>query len=227
VLPDRTAVVFLTDSGYTLYYDYLFQQWSTFTNHEGLDAAVVNNTYHYLRANSAVYCETPGSYSDAGSRIALRFETAWLHLHEHLQGFQRFWRLLLLGTWSSPHQLGIAYRLNYDEAWSEPYYLDATGEAAGATGWITGDSANAIGEDPILGSSYGDGLYGYGPYGGSGPDVYQWRYGIHEAGQAIQFRFEDFEKAGLSGASFELTEMTITGGVIKPDARPFSGARST
>jgi hypothetical protein len=42
----------------------------------------------------------------------------------------------------------------------------------------------------------------------------------------VQFRFEDFEKAGLSGASFELTEMTIVGGVMKPDNRPFAASRS-
>jgi hypothetical protein len=226
VMPDRTAVLFLTDEGSSLYYDYLFQQWSTFTNHAGLDAAVVGNTYHYLRTNDIVFRETPDQYADGGARITLRFETAWLHLHEHLQGFQRFWKLLLLGTWTSPHQLAVQHRLNYDEAWSEPYYLDATGDSSSA-GWITGDSANAIGEDPILGSDYGDGLFGDGVYGGTGPDVYQWRYGIHEDGQSVQFRFEDFEKAGLAGASFELTEMTIVGGIKKPDMRPFSAARST
>jgi len=227
VLPKRNAVLFLTDTGKTLYYDYEFGQWSTFTNHEGLDGAVIDDTYHYLRADSSVFRETPGAYADAGARITLRFETAWLHLLEHLQGFQRFWKLLLLGTWSSPHQLAVAHRLSYDEAWTEPYYLDATGEEEGAAGWITGDSANPIGEDPITGSGYGEGNYGEGPYGGRGPDIYQWRYGIHESGQSVQFRFEDFEKAGLAGASFELTEMTITGGVKKVDMRPFSGARST
>ncbi len=226
VMPDRTAVLFLTDSGSSLYFDYERAQWSTFTNHEGYDAAVINNTYHYLRTNDVVFCETPGVHADGGARIRLRFETAWLHLHEHLQGFQRFWHLLLLGTWSSSHQLAVSHRVNYDEEWTEPYYLDATGEAS-SDGWITGDSANPIGEDPINGSVYGDGAYGQGDYGGSGPDVYQWRYGIHEDGQAVQLRFEDFEKAGLAGASFELTEMTIIGGVAKPDMRPFSAARST
>ena len=226
VLPGRSQVVFLTASGSALLYDYLFGQWSTFTNHEGLDAIVVDDTYHYLRNDSRVFRETIGQHADDGARITLRFETAWLHLVEHLQGFQRFWKLLLLGTWSSPHQLGISHRLNYDEAWSEPYWLDATGEDDPA-GWITGDSANPVGEDPITGSVYGDGDYGDGPYGGTGPDVYQWRYGIHENGQSVQFRFEDFEKSGLAGASFELTEMTIVGGVKKPDIRPFSGARST
>jgi hypothetical protein len=227
VMPDRTAVLFLTDSGYSLYFDYERLQWSTFTNHEGYDAAVVDGEYYYLRTNDVVFKETVGEHRDGNARIKLRLETAWLHILEHLQGFQRFWNLLLLGTWSSPHQLAVSCRVNYDEEWSEPYYLDATGEAEGATGWITGDSANVIGEAPILGSEYGDGSYGDGDYGGTGPDIYQWRYGIHEYGQAVQFRFEDFEKAGLAGASFELTEMTITGGVIKPDMRPFSGARST
>lgn len=343
VMPDRTAVLFLTDDGLSLYFDYLFQQWSTFTNHAGYDAAVVGNSYHYLRTNDVVFRETIDQHSDDGARITLRFETAWLHLTEHLQGFQRFWKLLLLGTWQSPHQLAISHRMNYDEAWTDPYYLDATGEdsnriatpvaatgtllkasnsatlwvrsklsgsagngtqvriedagsgvagylatdtaalvvvrvnvtpfdftpdtnwaqlaalldtsayveaasgtAAGqltsadfqtitlaggadeiSAGWIEGDSANAIGEDPIVGSMYGEGNYGDGVYGGQGPDVYQWRYGIHENGQSVQFRFEDYEKAGLSGASFELTEMTIVGGVKKPDMRPFSSSRST
>jgi hypothetical protein len=225
-MPNRTAVLFLTDSGKTLYYDYLFDQWSTFTNHEGLDAVVVDDAFYYLRTNDVVFKETPGEYADGNARIILRFETAWLHMHEHLQGFQRFWKLLLLGTWSSPHQLGVQYRKDYDEAWSEPYYLDATGDTS-AAGWITGDSANTIGADSILGSNYGDGNYGDGVYGGTGPQVYQWRYGIHEDGESIQFRFEDFEKAGLAGASFELTEMTIVGGIMKPDNRPFAASRST
>lgn len=227
VMPDRTAVLFLTDSGSSLYFDYDRGQWSTFTNHEGYDAAVINNTYHYLRSNSVVFRETVDQHADGLARITLRFETAWLHIHEHLQGFQRFWKLLLLGTWSSPHQLGVSHRVNFEEAWTDPYYLDATGEEAGAEGWITGDNANPIGEDPITGTAYGEGEYGEGEYGGIAPDVYQWRYGIHENGQAVQFRFEDFEKAGLSGASFELTEMTIVGGIKKPDMRPFSAARST
>ncbi len=226
VMPDRTAVLFLTDDGSALYFDYQFGQWSTFTNHEGYDACVVDNTYYYLRTNDTVYEETIGEHSDAGRRIPLRLETAWLHLHEHLQGFQRFWKLLLLGTRVSPHQFAVSHRMNYDEAWTEPYYLDATGDTDD-TGWITGEGANPIGEDPITGTVYGEGDYGEGVYGGTGPDVYQWRYGIHEDGQAVQFRFEDYEKAGLAGASFELTEMTIIGGVKKPDIRPFSAARST
>ena len=225
-MPDRTQVVFLTDSGRTLLYDHLFGQWATFTNHEGLDSVVVNGSYYYLRNDGVVWKETLGEYSDNGARITLRLETAWLHMQEHLQGFARFWKLLLLGTHISPHQLGIQYRLSYNEEWSDPSWLDATDDTD-STGWLTGEGCNEIGVDPIGGTVYGEGAYGDGPYGGTGPDIYQWRFGIHEKGQSIQFRFEDFEKYGLAGASFELTEMMIVGGVIGNDYRPFDGSRST
>ncbi len=225
-MPGRSQTLFLTSSGKSLLYDYLFGQWSTFTNHEGLDAVVVDGVYHYLRNDGSVYRETIGQFTDAGSRITLRFETAWLHLLEHLQGFQRFWVLKLLGTWISKHQLGIQYRTNYDESWSDPSWLDATGDLLSA-GWLTGEGCSEIGIDPITGTVYGEDTYGYGPYGGQGPDVYEWKMGVHENGESIQFRFEDFEKDGLAGASFELTEMLITGGIKAATSRPTSGARST
>lgn len=226
VMPDRSQAVFLTADGTTLLYDFLFDQWSTFKNHLGRDAVIVNGVYHYLRLDDRVFAETIGEYSDAGVRIRLRFETAWVHIWEHLQGLQRFWKLLLLGTWGSPHQLGIQYRTDYDESgWGDPCWLDATGDSSSA-GWITGEGANPIGEDLITGAAYGEGGYGEGVFGGENPDLYQWRLGLHCAGQSIQFRFEDFEKTGLAGATFELTEMLITGGVLKPDNRPTRAARS-
>jgi hypothetical protein len=226
VMPDRTQVVFLCDTGLTLLYDYLFGQWSTFTNHTGLDAAVVRGAYHYLRTDGRVFRETIGEYSDAGIRIRIRFETAWIHMQEQLQGFQRFWRLHLLGTWISAHQLGIQYQTDYTPGWSNAVWLDATGLSS-AAGWITGFGAATIGVEPISGTDYGDGEYGDGPYGGAAQGVYQWRHHLNEKGQAIQFRFEDFEADGFTGASFELTEMLITGGIKGNAPRPFTAGRST
>lgn len=234
-MPGRTQIVFLTDDGYTLLYDYFFGQWSTFTNHEGYDATVIENVYHYLRTDSCVYREAVGTYADAGKQIRLRLETAWLHLADALQGFHRIWNVLVLGTWISPHQLAISHRTDYapgqlptsdPTAWSDPVYLDATGEPAGSTGWIYGDDIDTIGEDPILGDDYGDGDYGDGDYGGEGADVYQWRYHVGERGQALQLRFEDFQRTGLAGASFELTELLIEGGIAGPSKKPFGAARS-
>lgn len=225
VLPDRTQVVFLTDSGLTLLYDYLFGQWSTFTNHEGRDAVVVGNQYHYLRTDGRVFRETIGSYSDDGARITLKLETAWLHMLEQLQGFQKFFDLDLLGTWISPHQLGIQYQTDYTPQWTNVAWYDATGLSS-STGWITGTGANTIGVEPIAGSNYGDGQYGAGEYGGTGPGLYEWRLDLYEPGHSIQFRFQDFEATGYAGASFELTELVLTGGIIGNVRRPATAGRS-
>lgn len=225
-MPDRTQIVFLTDSGKTLLYDYFFGQWSTFTNHEGHDSVVVDGSYYYLRTDERVFVETIGAYSDAGKRIRMRLETAWLHMQDHLQGFQRFYKMHLLGSRESAHQLVVQYRTDYTGQWSDPAHLDATGLDAGATGWITGDRAGTIGEEPLVGSVYGEGPYGDGAYGGDGPGLYQWRAHLGVVGQAIQFRFEDFEADGYAGAGFELSELTLTGGVKGHARKPFSGARS-
>ncbi|MGN6107231.1 MAG: hypothetical protein ACTHU0_19140 [Kofleriaceae bacterium] len=227
VMPDRTQVVFLTDSGKTLLYDYLFGQWSTFSNHEGKDGIIVGDTYHYLRRDDRVFRETVGVYSDAGSRIPIRIETAWIHMQDYLQGFQRFYELLLIGERKSAHQLKLQWRLDYSNQWSDPWYLDATGIASQA-GWISGDSAPWIGDsdDSLVGTFYGDGPYGEGVYGGVGPGLYQWRLHLGYRGQAVQFAFEDYEADGFAGASFELSEMTIVAGVKGPANKPFAAAKS-
>jgi hypothetical protein len=222
-LPDRTQILFLTDSGSTLLYDYLFDQWSTFTNYEGLDCAVVAGRLYYLRTDGRMFAETVGVYSDAGSRIRLRLETAWIKMVEYLQGFEKFNQFHLLGTWESAHQLGVQYQTDYTLGWTDAVWFDATGVSSG-TGWISG--SNVVGVEPISGSNYNDGQYSIGQYGGTAPGEYAWRLDMWEVGQAIQFRFEDFEAAGFFGPSFELTELVITGQVLGNVRRPMTAGRS-
>jgi hypothetical protein len=223
-LPDRTQVAFLTDSGRTLLYDHLFGQWSTFTNHEGVDASVVSNRYHYIRNDGRIYRETPGVYSDVGLRIRLRLETAWIHLQEHLQGFEKFHNVHILGTWVSAHQLGVQYQTDYTLGWTDEVWFDATGATSG-TGWISG--SNVVGVEPISGTDYDDGEYDAGQYGGTSLGEYAWRLDLYETGQSIQLRFDDFEAAGFYGASFELTELVVTGGVLGNVRRPMTAGRSS
>lgn len=222
-LPSRTQVVFLTDAGSTLLYDYLFDQWSTFTNHEGFDAAVASGEFHYLRSDGRFYRETVGAYSDAGTRIRLRIETAWIHMQEQLQGFEKFFYAHILGTWTSEHQLGVQYQTDYTPGWTDSVWFDATG-ATSPTGWISG--SNVVGVEPISGTEYGVGEYGDGPYGGTGPGEYAWRLDLYETGQSIQLRFEDFEADGFSGPSFELTELVMVGVVLGNTRRPMTAGRS-
>lgn len=192
-------VLCLTDSGRSLLWDYERNAWSTFTNHEGLDAVVLNGLYYYLRTDSRVFVETPGVYMDDHLHIPMKIETAWLHFAQHLQGWQRVLYAYFLGQFISRHTLTVRYRLDYNDAYS---------------GEITSDvNANF---DPSL---YGAGLYGAGSYGGPGGGAtrYQRRIHINKRSQAISFLIGDLEAASDYGASFELSELLLTGGGIGTD----------
>jgi hypothetical protein len=202
LLPDRTQVLLLAESGLSLLYDYDRQQWSTFTNHTGYDARVVGGAYYYLRTDGRVFTETPDEYRDGNSHIRLRIETAWVKPSQYLQGWAKVWHAFFLGAWKSSHQLRIRYRLDYEDAWSEPYLLDV--------------------DEDYNPDNFGAGPYGAGPYGGDADTstVYQRSLHLNQRCQAIQFRIEDVEPTDSYGASFELSELLLTGGVLGPAFRP-------
>jgi hypothetical protein len=205
LLPDRHQIVFLTSDsgGRTLLYDYEHQQWSTFTNHVGVDAVVSNGVFNYLRTDGRVFRETPGVYIDDNAHIPMRIETAWIKFLPYLQGWQRVLWAYFLGTYKSSHTLGIRYRIDYQDAWSAEYLLDVDNNY-----------------NPAV---YGEGSYGVGPYGGLGGasgTVYQRRLHINQRCQSIQFRIEDIEATTVFGAAFELSEMLLIGGVLAPAFQP-------
>lgn len=207
LLPDRHQVLCLVSSGRTLLWDYQFGQWSTYTNHEGLDAVVVGGVYNYLRGDGRVFRETVGSYADDTSHIPMRIDTAWIKAPGNLQGFSRIFHASVIGTYKSSHQLAVSWRVDYQEAWTPQVLL----------------SPDAL----YTPSLYGAGVYGAGAYGGTiGPDtVYQQRIHINARCQAISFRFEDVEATSTFGAAFELSELLLTAGVLGP-AFPVGPARS-
>jgi hypothetical protein len=197
LLPDRHAVIFLTNAGSTLYWDYLRGQWSRFTNHEGLDAVIWKGTYCYLRNDGRVFGETIGEYADDNLHIPMVIETAWVKMGGgYLQGWQKVLRAAVIGAYKSSHQLQLRYRINYEEAYTtlNPIDVDAN----------------------YTPSLYGAGLYGAGPYGGTvGPStVYNESVHINRRCMAISFQFSDIESASTFGAAFELSELLLTGGAI-------------
>lgn len=197
LLSDRTEVLFLAESGLSLLFNYYRNEWSTFTNHAGLDGALVEGTYHYLRTDGRVFVEDRTSYRDDNMPIRLALETAWLHMVGYLQGWMWFYYVSLLGTFKAPHTLRVRMRLDYETGWGEPFNLDV------------GSNYNP--------AEYGEGNYGAGVYGGDA-DTHDTRYQrqIHVGalGQSISLRIEDVASSGDLGDSFELTELLLTGGTI-------------
>lgn len=210
-LPGRTQIVFLTDdtAGRTLLYDYFHGQWSTFTNHAGRDAVVAGGAYYYLRAidvDGRVFKENRASYLDAGVEITLLIETAWIKLLQYAQGLQRIFHAHFLGRWISPHILRVRFAIDYQAGWLEPYDLDV--------------NAN---NDPAV---YGAGPYGAGPYGGDSDALYQRRIHVSLKCQAIRLQISDIASPPPLAASFELSELLLTGGVLRSAVKVASGRTS-
>lgn len=208
LLPDRHQIVFLTDAGVTLLYNYgagendpSAGQWSTFTNHEGIDARVIGGVYHYLRTDGRVFRETPGAYLDDNAQIKLVIETAWIHFAPYFQAWQRVLWAYFLGTYKSAHMLVVRYRIDDNPGYSPPISLDVNSNY-----------------NPDI---YGTGTYGAGTYGGTMGDTTRYQRAIHfnVPCQAIQFRIEDSEATGAAGASFELSELLLVGGILDHRAK--------
>lgn len=206
LLPDRSQIVFVSSEGRTVLWDYEHDQWSTFTNHLGWDAIVVDREFYYLRTDGRVFKETPGVYADDNLQIRLLLETAWLKLAGYLQGWSQVHEAHFLGRFVSDHDLRVHVMTDYEDGWGEPYDLDVTADY------------NAIG--------YGEGNYGAGPYGlnVATSTVYQRVIHLGAECESIRFRIEDIEPTEARGASFELSEMLLTGAILAssfrlPDSR--------
>lgn len=192
LLEDCSQVRLTLASGEALVYDYEVRQWSVFTPVRAVDAALWRGRFCYLRSDGTVMRETPGAYTDAGSFIRLRLKTAWLQLAQ-MQGFQRIYKALVLGSYKTPHKLRV--RLAYDFNPVPSQVVDVTPEG---------------------GTAYGADAFGAGSFGGEFP-LYQWRVNpSRQKCQAMQLTLEDvLDPEAGPGESMTLTGVTLEVGLKK------------
>lgn len=107
LIQGKSQIRFLSSNGTTLVYDYIFQQWATFTNHQGLSGDVWQGSYVYARDDGAIYKEVPGFYLDKTTAFSVLAQTSWLALAS-VQGFQRVRRLAMLGDYQNGGAPSIA-----------------------------------------------------------------------------------------------------------------------
>ncbi len=124
IVSDKTQVRFLTSGSVALVFDYLFKQWSTFTNHGGLSADIWNGAYIYATSAGAVFQETPGYYLDGSSSFQLRAQLGWINFGASIQGFQRVRRAALLGDYangaSSGHGVQVSAAYDFSTTFQAP-----------------------------------------------------------------------------------------------------------
>lgn len=196
LVPDDQIVIFLTQGDRTLVFDYSLGAWTTWTQHAGLDAVILNDTYYYLRSNGYSVYKSSSGYLDVAAPIVVSFKTPWLR-PEGVQQRWHIWKVFLLGNYLSSHTLNVTVTFNFDSA-----YLSYT------TTWSPDNALNTstLGGEATLGA--GD-LLGIGD--STMPDtVYQFKHLLkHQRIQAVQFTITEVPPASSPGASFELTSLAL------------------
>lgn len=194
LIPDQNGVLFLSPDGTSLWYDYLFGQWSTFTAHQGDSSVLYDGKYAFLRSSGEVMRQSTTRYTDGNVAYRLRAKTAPIRFG----GLQEYWRckrLYILGEIFSAHSLRINVWFNRERAPQET---------------ITFASSEFI-EDSTWGS---EDVWGGGDVWGGEIDArdYQMSYALaRQKCQSVSFEFEEVP-GEEPGRSFELTELALLWG---------------
>jgi len=192
LVPNTNQIRFATAEGQCIVYDYLFQQWSIFTNILAADATVFQNLFTYLSPTGTPWQETPGLYLDGTAFIKMKAVTGWLSF-AGLQGYQRVYQMLLLGEYKSLHRLILTVAYDFNENASQQTYINPG--------------------DLLATPNYGDDAF-YGdttPYGGSYP-LYQFRLFMErQKCQAIQIGIEEVQDENY-GEGLSLSAITFVVG---------------
>jgi hypothetical protein len=130
MVQNANEIRFLASSGLTAVYNYLYNQWSLFSNHTGTSADVFNGLYTYSRYDNQVFQENTTTYLDNTTPYALTAQLAWLKLAS-IQNFERIKQLLLLGDHVSPasgHGIQMSAAYDFVNSFSTPvgYTLTAS-----------------------------------------------------------------------------------------------------
>lgn len=109
---DRNEVWFGLTGSDTLVFNYYFNQWSNIK--WGTTHACIHKNLYLGIISFAVQIETPTVYTRAGSGYSMKMTTGWLSFAQ-VQGFQRVYKLLLLGAYKSTHRLQVQVALDFDD----------------------------------------------------------------------------------------------------------------
>ena len=114
----HNEIRFLTSDGVTLVFNYFLGLWTSFDNHQGISSRIINEDYYYINNEGAkplIYKENT-TFVDNGSPVNMSFETGWMSFGG-VQGYQRVYRLLLLGDYISEHKLKIEIAYDYRDSY--------------------------------------------------------------------------------------------------------------
>ena len=222
VVSKKNEVRFLSSDGPTMIYNYFLEMWYTYEDHRGNSSCLVGNDYHIATFKDKVYKQVNTTASFDGAMVPIKLTTGWLSF-AGVQGFQRVYRMLLLGEYRSPHKLQIKVAYNYDDVWYEEKIIDV----AGYTQWYS-YGGPTTGTQDKYGDPSSEDASGHTAiaYGGKDNTQYQIRLNFQKQKcESIKIQITEIEGSNPAGNSesagpgFNLANLSFIVGVKKGDFR--------
>ena len=194
-----------TTSTDTIVFNYFFNQWYTHTNLGSVSSVLVLGKHTLVRVDGRVVRESV-EFSDDASWITTSITTGWMQPQQ--QGFERVYRILLLGELISAHKLSVDLGYNFDNYFSETF---------------TSVSSQVY---PL--STFGASNFGVGFFGGSYSGRYQYLvFPSLQKCQSVRIRIYDGTEGGAMGEGFTLSGILLQVGVKEGTAKVPAAQRMT
>jgi hypothetical protein len=117
-IPATNQVRFILNNSLTLMYDYFMSQWGVHSNISAISSTLYGSQLTYLNSYGQVFQETPNVFLDGSTPVLIGFTTAWFNV-AGLQGYERFYQMLLLGTYYTPFKLNVQLAYDYNPSPSQ------------------------------------------------------------------------------------------------------------
>lgn len=222
-IPGTTRVIFSMQSGIDLVYDYFVSQWGSFKGKPGISNTIYQDKHTYISAVQTVvppgkpsftvpsqaFQETPGKYLDGARPVLMSFQTGWISL-AGLQGYKRAYWMELLGSYISPHTLGVTIAYDFNPSFVQNIGVHPT------------NTVDVWGSDATWGSS--------SLWGGSG-QVEQWQLNFQrQQCQSFQLTLNEYfdsSKGQPAGGGLTLSSLEIVVGIMKGFPRNLAASQRT
>ena len=146
---NSNQVIFTTNqNGIALVYDYYMQQWATWTNHYAVDACIYNGNFCWLNQIGQVYQQNTSIFTDNGSPIYMSWTMPNLSF-AGIQGYQRVYKMYILGTYKGPHTLNVQVAYDYNDSYTQ--FVTVNPSLVSANTW---GSDNNWGNEQFWGGVY-------------------------------------------------------------------------
>ena len=136
LMTQYNQIRFTSTSGTCLVYDYFWKEWYVYTNILATSSTNWEGSFVFAKSNGTFFKENSASWQDVSTPIVSKVLTSWLDV-SGVQGYQRFYRGLILGEYRGTHTLKVSVATDY-----KPYYDEQFNMATSVlTGTVTNDAS--------------------------------------------------------------------------------------